>query len=220
MDFDAERNAMVNEQIVQRGVRDPRVLEVMRQVPRHQFLPEDAVPYAYLDSALRIGHDQTISQPYIVALMSELLDVRPEDKVLDVGTGSGYQAAVLGALAREVHTVERIPALAEKAGKTLAALGYDNVQVHLGDGSLGYPEAAPYDRIMVAAAAPEVPHALKDQLAEGGRLVIPVGSRTLQRLEIWDLEDGNFKQTNSIPVVFVPLIGAGAWIDTPPEISS
>ena len=220
MDFDAERNAMVNEQIVQRGVRDPRVLEVMRQVPRHQFLPEDAVPYAYLDSALRIGHDQTISQPYIVALMSELLDVRPEDKVLDVGTGSGYQAAVLGALAREVHTVERIPALAEKAGKTLAALGYDNVQVHLGDGSLGYPEAAPYDRIMVAAAAPEVPQALTGQLREGGRLVIPVGSRTLQRLEIWDLEDGNFKQTNSIPVVFVPLIGAGAWIDTPPEISS
>jgi protein-L-isoaspartate(D-aspartate) O-methyltransferase len=164
-----------------------------------------------VDSALRISNGQTISQPYIVALMSELLDVRPEDKVLDVGTGSGYQTAILAVLAREVDTIERIPALAEAAGETLTALGYDNVRVHLGDGSLGCPEAAPYDRIMVAAAAPEVPPALFDQLVDGGRLVIPVGSRTLQHLEIWDVERGEFKQAKSIPVVFVPLIGAGGW---------
>jgi protein-L-isoaspartate(D-aspartate) O-methyltransferase len=202
---------MVTEQIARRGVRDPRVLAAMRQVPRHEFLPEDARPYAYVDSALRISNGQTISQPYIVALMSELLDVRPEDKVLDVGTGSGYQTAILAVLAREVDTIERIPALAEAAGETLTALGYDNVRVHLGDGSLGCPEAAPYDRIMVAAAAPEVPPALFDQLVDGGRLVIPVGSRTLQHLEIWDVERGEFKQAKSIPVVFVPLIGAGGW---------
>lgn len=211
MDYSAERDAMVTEQIARRGVRDPRVLSAMRQVPRHEFLPEDARPYAYVDSALRISNGQTISQPYIVALMSELLDVRPEDKVLDVGTGSGYQTAILAVLAREVDTIERIPALAEAAGETLTALGYDNVRVHLGDGSLGCPEAAPYDRIMVAAAAPEVPPALFDQLVDGGRLVIPVGSRTLQHLEIWDVERGEFKQAKSIPVVFVPLIGAGGW---------
>ena len=202
---------MVTEQIVRRGVRDPQVLAAMRQVPRHEFLPEDARRYAYVDSALKIANDQTISQPYIVALMSELLDVRPEDEVLDVGTGSGYQAAILAVLAREVHTIERIPALAEAARETLATLGYDNVRVHLGDGSLGCPEAAPYDRIMVAAAAPEVPPALFAQLTEGGRLVIPVGRRTLQHLEIWDVEGGEFKQASSIPVVFVPLIGAGGW---------
>lgn len=211
LDYSAERDAMVTEQIARRGVRDPRVLSAMRQVPRHEFLPEDARPYAYVDSALRISNGQTISQPYIVALMSELLDVRPEDKVLDVGTGSGYQTAILAVLAREVDTIERIPALAEAAGETLTALGYDNVRVHLGDGSLGCPEAAPYDRIMVAAAAPEVPPALFDQLVDGGRLVIPVGSRTLQHLEIWDVERGEFKQAKSIPVVFVPLIGAGGW---------
>lgn len=215
MDFDAARERMVTEQIVQRGVRDPRVLETMRQVPRHKFFPEDARPYAYLDSPLKIGNGQTISQPYIVALMTELLDVRPEDKVLDVGTGSGYQAAVLALLAREVHSIERVSTLAEAAGAILTALGYANVQVHLGDGTGGYPEAAPYDRILVAAAAPQAPPALKAQLAEGGRLVIPVGSRTLQRLQIWDLEDGKFKQADSIPVVFVPLIGEGGWEDKP-----
>ena len=211
MDFDAEREAMVTSQIVQRGVRDRRVLEAMRRVPRHLFLPEDLRGYAYVDSPLRIGCDQTMSQPYIVALMTELLDVSPEDKVLDVGTGSGYQAAILSLLVREVHTIERIPALGEAAAETLAELGYDNVRVHIGDGTEGYVEAAPYDRILVAAGAPEVPPALKAHLAEGGRLVIPVGNRTLQQLEIWDLEGGEFKHSSSIPVIFVPLIGEGGW---------
>ncbi len=215
LDFKAVREVMVSEQIARRGVRNPRVLDAMRRIPRHLFLPEDARDYAYLDSPLRIGSEQTISQPYIVALMTELLDVSAEDKVLDVGTGSGYQAAILGWLAREVHTIERIPELAKEAAGTLATLGYTNVQVHLGDGTLGYPEAAPYDRILVAAAAPEVPPALLDQLAEGGRLVIPVGSRTLQRLDIWDRADGEFRQSSSIPVVFVPLIGEGGWKSDP-----
>ncbi|MBG0788817.1 MAG: protein-L-isoaspartate(D-aspartate) O-methyltransferase [Anaerolineaceae bacterium] len=202
---------MVINQIAGRGVRDPRVLEAMRQVPRHLFLPEDARTYAYVDSPLRIGCEQTISQPYVVALMTELLDLSASDKVLEVGTGSGYQAAILSLLVREVHSIERIPELAEAAGETLTALGYDNVQVHIGDGTEGLIEAAPYDRILVAAAAPEVPPPLMAQLAEGGRLVIPVGSRTLQQLEIWDLENGEFKQAKSIPVVFVPLIGEDGW---------
>ncbi len=217
MDFEAAREEMVTVQIAQRGVRDPRVLDATRQVPRHLFLPEDARTYAYVDSPLRIGCEQTISQPYIVALMTELLDVSAKDKVLDVGTGSGYQAAILSLLAREVHSIERIPELAEAAGVTLAALGYDNVQVHIGDGTEGLIEAAPYDRILVAAAAPEVPAPLMAQLAEGGRLVIPVGSRTLQQLEIWDLENGEFKQAKSIPVVFVPLIGEDGWQSDPME---
>jgi protein-L-isoaspartate(D-aspartate) O-methyltransferase len=202
---------MVAEQIAGRGIRDERVLAAMRQVPRHLFLPEDAQKYAYLDGPLRIGQGQTISQPYIVALMTHLLAVKPEDKVLDVGTGSGYQAAVLNELAGEVQSIERIPELAEQAAETLTALGYDKVHVHVGDGSRGYPPEAPYDGILVAAAAPEVPKALLDQLAEGGRLVIPVGSRAQQTLEVWERKEGKFTKTNSIPVVFVPLLGEGGW---------
>ena len=201
----------MTDQIIRRGVRDPRVLAALRQVPRHRFLPEEAWELAYQDSPLKIGQGQTISQPYIVALMTELLQVGPGDKVLEVGTGSGYQAAVLGALAKEVHSVERVPELAAQAEANLDALGIENVRVHLGDGSQGYPLAASYDRILVAAAAPEVPPALLAQLAEGGRLVIPVGGRKAQTLEIWDRKRGKFAQTNSIPVVFVPLIGAAGW---------
>lgn len=212
MDFERQRGAMVTEQIAGRGIRDKRVLAALRQVPRHLFLPEDARKYAYLDGPLRIGYGQTISQPYIVALMAQLLEVRPEDKVLEVGTGSGYQAAVLNELAGEVHSIERIPELAERAADTLAVLGYDKVQVHVGDGSLGYPPEAPYDGILVAAAAPQVPRPLLNQLAEGGRLVIPVGSRAQQTLEIWKRIEGKFTKANSISVVFVPLLGAGGYI--------
>jgi protein-L-isoaspartate(D-aspartate) O-methyltransferase len=202
---------MVTEQIAGRGIRDERVLAELRRVPRHLFLPEDARKYAYLDGPLRIGQGQTMSQPYIVALMTQLLAAGPEDKVLDVGTGSGYQAAVLNDLAGEVHSIERIPELAEQSAETLAGLGYDKVQVHLGDGSQGFPPEAPYDGILVAAAAPKVPQALLDQLAEGGRLVIPVGSRAQQTLEVWERQEGELAKKNSISVVFVPLLGEEGW---------
>ncbi len=205
------RNQMVETQIIRRGITDPRVIAAMRKVPRPLFLPPEARNYAYVDSPVKIGNGQTISQPYIVAFMTELLDAQPEDKVLDVGTGSGYQSAVLGELSREVHTIERFPELAGQAAKTLADLGFNNVHVHVGDGSKGYPPEAPYDRILVGAAAPDVPTALKLELADGGRLVIPVGSRFSQHLEIWDREGEDFKFSNSIPVVFVPLVGEEGW---------
>ena len=202
---------MVDTQIARRGVTDPKVLAAMHKVPRHRFLPPEARQYAYADSPVRIGNGQTISQPYIVAFMTELLHVRGEDEVLDVGTGSGYQAAVLGELAREVHTIERFPALAAEAEKVLTDLGYTNVHVHIGDGTKGYPQKAPYDRILVGAAAPQVPESLKMELTDGGRLVIPVGTRTSQHLEIWDRSGDDFRISNSIPVVFVPLVGEEGW---------
>ena len=206
-----EREQMVKYQIEDRGVKDARVLDAMRTVPRHLFLPEGDRPYAYRDSPIRIGSGQTISQPYIVALMTELLDVAPDHHVLDVGTGSGYQAAILGELAAEVHSIERHPELAERAQRNLGALGYTNVYVHVGDGTLGYPPDAPYDRIIVAASAPKIPDPLLKQLADGGRLVIPIGSRFSQHLEVWNRQGKKYKKTYSIPVVFVPLIGEAGW---------
>lgn len=211
--YQSERERMVENQIASKGVKDEKVLAAMRKVPRHRFVTEEARPYAYVDSPVRIGKGQTISQPYIVALMTELLGVQPEHRVLDVGTGSGYQAAILGELAAEVHSIERHPELAEAAREALDGLGYENIQVHVGDGTEGYAPAASYDRIIVAAAAPSVPQALLDQLADGGRLVIPVGPRYSQRLEVWERNDEQFKQSSNIPVVFVPLIGKQGWED-------
>jgi len=208
---EAERERMVKHQIASKGVRDERVLAAMRKVPRHRFVSADARPYAYADSPIRIGSGQTISQPYIVALMTELLAVEPDHRVLDVGTGSGYQAAILAELSAEVHSIERHPELAESARKTLEDLGYENIQVHVGDGTQGYEPAAPYDRIMVAAAGPSVPQALLDQLAPGGRLVIPVGPRYSQRLEVWERTGDEYNKSTNIPVVFVPLIGKEGW---------
>ena len=205
------RKRMVEEQIIARGIRDVRVLAVMGSIPRHCFVPQDDLPWAYADGPLPIGHGQTISQPYIVALMTELLEVEQSDRVLEVGSGSGYQAAVLGGLAAEVHTVEVIPELATEAEKNLAELGLTHVHVHDGDGSPGWPEDAPYDRILVAAAAPEVPQALLDQLSEGGRMVIPVGSRSLQRLEVWKRNGTKFSHQDSVEVCFVPLRGRYGW---------
>ena len=209
--YKAERERMVEYQIANKGVKDEKVLAAMRKVPRHRFVPEDARSYAYADSPMRIGKGQTISQPYIVALMTELLGVAPEYRVLDVGTGSGYQAAILGELAAEVHSIERHPELAEVARGVLEALGYGNIQVHVGDGTEGYAPAAPYDRIIVAAAAPSVPQALLDQLADEGRLVIPVGPRFSQRLEVWERKGEQYTQSSNIPVIFVPLIGKQGW---------
>jgi len=210
-EFSLARKRMVDEQIVARGIHDPRVLAVMSSVPRHCFVPPDDLPWAYSDGPLPIGHGQTISQPYIVALMTELLGLEPKDRVLEIGTGSGYQAAVLGLLAGEVHTVEFIPELAQQAERTLADLGYAQIHVHTGDGSLGWPEAAPYHKILVAAAAPEVPQALLDQLYEGGQMVIPVGNRSMQQLEVWKRTGQEFIRKVSLEVCFVPLRGQFGW---------
>lgn len=206
-----QRNRMVSEQIVLRGVHDERVLEALRRVPRHWFVPEEYANTAYSDGPLPIGNGQTISQPYIVALMTELLELEGEEIVLEVGTGSGYQAALLGYLSRQVHTIERHEALAEKAEKVLDRLGLTNVAVHTGDGSLGMPEYAPYQAIMVTAAAPRVPQPLFDQLAEGGRLVLPEGSSGGQMLYRWRKQDGKYHQEQITPVAFVPLRGQHGW---------
>jgi len=210
-EFALQRRRMVTEQIAARGVRTPRLLAVMEKIPRHLFVPADELPWAYADGPLPIGEGQTISQPYIVALMTDLLDLKPAARVLEVGAGSGYQAAVLAELAAEIHTVEIIPSLARQAQEILQKLGYTHVHVHLADGSLGWKEAAPYDGILVTAASPRVPPPLLEQLAEGGRLVVPVGARWSQVLEIVRREGTRFVRDIHIPVAFVPLRGEHGW---------
>src|SRR4030042_5674589 len=179
------RKSMVNEQIIARGIHDERLLDALRNVPRHLFLPQEYLHLAYTDGPLPIGHSQTISQPYIVALMTELLELEGDENVLEVGTGSGYQAALLACLAHQVHPIERHGALAEKAEKALQRLGLTNVLVHVGDGSLGLPRYAPFQAIMITAAAPRVPRPLFDQLVDGGRLVLPEGGAGGQMLDRW-----------------------------------
>jgi protein-L-isoaspartate(D-aspartate) O-methyltransferase len=205
------RNRMVNEQIISRGIHDERLLDALRRVPRHLFVPDEYAHIAYTDSPLPIGHGQTISQPYIVALMTELLELEGGENVLEVGTGSGYQAALLAYLARQVHTIERHEELAEKAEKVLMDLGLTNVWVHVGDGSLGLLKYAPYQAIMITAAAPRVPQPVFDQLAEGGRLVLPEGGAGGQMLDRWRKQDGDYKQEHIAPVAFVPLRGQHGW---------
>ena len=203
------RERMVSEQIEARGVRDERVLEAIRTVPRHLFVPPDLQDQAYLDQPLPIGEDQTISQPYIVAFMTELLRPEPGDVVLEVGTGSGYQAAVLSGLVRQVYTIEIIPSLARTAEQRLKQLGFDNVTVKAGDGYLGWPEQAPFDGILVTAAPPEIPSALLAQLKRGGRMVVPVGksgrTQNLMLLEKSKTSDQIVGRT-VIPVRFVPMV--------------
>ncbi|MEA2603700.1 MAG: hypothetical protein QOF89_4692 [Acidobacteriota bacterium] len=215
LDFQTLRNQMVDRQIAGRGVRDPRVLEAMRTVPREAFVPEHLAESAYDDMPLPIGEEQTISQPYVVALMAEALEIRPGDKLLEIGAGSGYAAAVLSRIAREVYAVERHASLAREAPERLARLGYSNVQVRHGDGTLGWAEHAPYDAIVVAAGGPEVPQALLDQLAEGGRLVIPIGPdpRNQDLVRVRHQPEGGFVRENLGPVRFVPLIGAQGWAE-------
>ncbi|MEW6649615.1 MAG: protein-L-isoaspartate(D-aspartate) O-methyltransferase, partial [Chloroflexota bacterium] len=202
-----EREAMVREQIERRGLRNPRLLAALGKVPRHRFVPDALRPRAYEDGPLPIGMGQTISQPYIVALMTSLLALQGGERVLEVGSGSGYQAAILAELATEVHSVERHAGLLQRAAQTLAELGYGNVHLHGGDGSLGWQDAAPYDAIIVTAAAAAPPPPLLEQLAEGGRLVIPVGSRTDQVLQVWSKQGGKLDFESIIPVSFVPLRG-------------
>jgi protein-L-isoaspartate(D-aspartate) O-methyltransferase len=205
------RKHMVEEQIVARGVLNPHLLVVMGSVPRHLFIPPDDLAWAYADGPLPIGYGQTISQPYIVALMTELLQPAPSHKILEVGTGSGYQAAVLAQMSLEVHSVEVIPELAAQAALLLESLQTTNVRVHTGDGSLGWQANAPYNGILVAAAAPTAPQPLLDQLTDEGRLVIPVGSRGNQHLEVWIRSGKEFKCENYLAVSFVPLRGVYGW---------
>jgi protein-L-isoaspartate(D-aspartate) O-methyltransferase len=206
-DFDSEGTRMVDQQIAARGIRNRRVLEAIKTVPRHAFVPEAYRKSAYIDSPLPIGLDQTISQPYIVALMTELLDSKPEHRVLEIGTGSGYQAAVISRLVTEVYTIEIIPQLAESARQRLQRLGFTNVTVRQGDGYQGWPEKKPFDGILVTAGATEVPTPLVDQLKPGGRIVIPVGSNSdTQVLKVVDKRsDGSLGTQEVIPVRFVPL---------------
>ena len=207
-DYKTMRERMVETQIKARGVKDPRVLAAMLKVERHLFVPKDLHPTAYSDQPLPIGEGQTISQPYIVALMTELLDLKGEEKVLEVGTGSGYQAAILAELAKEVYTIEIIEKLATSAEKLLLELGYKNIKVKAGDGYLGWPEAAPFDAIIVTCAPDHIPKPLMDQLMEGGRMVIPVGEFT-QELKKIVKRGGKLETTNVIPVIFVPMTGEG-----------
>ena len=207
-----ERKRMVEDQLVWRGIHDPRLLEAMGSVPRHCFVPEEYRDMAYSDGPLPIGTGQTISQPYIVALMSESVALKGSEKVLEVGTGSGYQAAILGFLAREVHTIERHISLAEQARLVLEELGYKNITVHTGDGSKGLPDHAPYQAIVVTASAPKVPKPLLDQLDEGGRLILPVGDRWGgQTLQLWERHGAKFEHEAILPVAFVPLRGEYGW---------
>jgi protein-L-isoaspartate(D-aspartate) O-methyltransferase len=202
------RHRMVREQIEGRDVSEPRVLEAMRRVARHRFVPEGARDAAYDDHPLPIGHGQTISQPYIVALMTQLARPKPEDRALDVGTGSGYQAAVLAELVERVYSIEIVCPLADEADKRLQGLGYENVEVRCGDGYQGWPEHAPFDVIIVAAAPDHVPEPLVEQLAVGGRMVIPVGSGfDMELLLIEKIDDGTTRRRTIAPVLFVPMTG-------------
>jgi protein-L-isoaspartate(D-aspartate) O-methyltransferase len=206
------RDRMIERHLKARGIKDPAVLHAMREVPREAFVPESMATSAYEDAPLPIGQGQTISQPYIVAVMTELLEPSEDDRVLEIGTGSGYAAAVLSRIVVEVYTVERYRDLAETAKARFRRLGYGNIQVLHSDGTLGWPENGPYDAIVVTAGAPEVPQPLKDQLAVGGRLVIPIGSsRTQELMQIRRTAQDTYKEKYLFGVRFVPLVGTAGW---------
>ena len=207
--FDALQKKMVEAQLIARGIKDPRVLKAMLKVPRHLFVEQALHTQAYGDHALPIGEGQTISQPYMVAIMSELLELKGDEKVLEIGTGSGYQAAVLAELCAKVCTIERIGALGMRARKVLDNLGYSNIAVRTFDGTYGWRDESPFDRIIVTAASPEIPQPLFEQLREGGKMVIPIGTKYLQTLTVvTKLPGGKMDVNNSIGCVFVPLLGA------------
>ena len=211
MGYDMLREMMVATQLVARGIKDTHVLEAMNKVPRHLFIPEALWARAYEDVALPIGEGQTISQPYMVAVMTELLELSGDEKVLEIGTGSGYQAAVLSELAHEVFTIERVPVLADESRARLAGLGYNNVTVLTGDGSKGLEDKAPFDRIIITAAAPELPEILVKQLKEDGIIVAPVGERFSQVVIKGRKKKGVLAEEFHTPCVFVPLIGEYGW---------
>ena len=206
VDFGAQRQRMVEQQLKPRGIKDERVLAAMAEVPREEFIPADARAGAYKDGPLPIGYDQTISQPYIVAFMTEQLGPRPSDRVLEIGSGSGYQAAILSKLVADVYTIEIVEPLAKSAQATLQRLGYKNVHIKVGDGYKGWPEEAPFDAIIVTCAPENVPPPLVDQLQDGGRMVIPVGERFAQQLYLLEKKNGQLKESVTLPVRFVPML--------------
>ncbi len=206
VDFAAQRQRMVDQQLKPRGIKDERVLAAMAKVPREEFVPADERSDAYQDGPLPIGYDQTISQPYIVAFMTEQLRPKPGDRVLEIGSGSGYQAAILAELVADVYTIEIVEPLAKTAEATLQRLGYKNVHLKVGDGYKGWPEEAPFDAIIVTCAPDKVPQPLVDQLKEGGRMVIPVGERFAQQLYLLEKKNGQLKESVTLPVRFVPML--------------
>ncbi|WP_447984929.1 protein-L-isoaspartate(D-aspartate) O-methyltransferase [Nitrospira sp. Nam74] len=203
--LDLRRDHMVKEQIIERGIGDRAVIQAMRRVPRHRFVPEESLPLAYADRPLPIGYGQTVSQPYIVAFMTEALELKPGDHVLEIGTGSGYQTAILAEIAAQVFTIEIVEALAEEAAATLAELGYTNVHTRVGDGFGGWPEAGPFQAVIVTAASLDIPHALLEQLASGGRLLLPVG-RAEQHLVLYRRTADGYTRSDLGRVRFVPLV--------------
>ncbi len=211
MDYEELRRLMVETQLIPRGIKDQRVLKAMLKVPRHLFVDEPIQHKAYDDMALPIGDGQTISQPYMVAVMTELLELKGNERVLEVGTGSGYQAAILAELVAEVYSIERMEGLALRARERLGKLGYDNVHIITGDGTAGLPEKAPFDRIIITAGTPQVPAPLKEQLADNGILVAPVGARFSQQLIILRKRKGKITEEYHTPCVFVPLVGEYGW---------
>jgi protein-L-isoaspartate(D-aspartate) O-methyltransferase len=209
-DFAAQRQQMVQQQLVTRGINDQRVLAAMAKVPREEFVTSESRAASYEDGPLPIGYGQTISQPYIVAFMTEQLRPNPTDRVLEVGTGSGYQAAILADLVSEVYSIEIVSLLAKNAEETLHRLGYKNVHLKIGDGYQGWPEAAPFDAIIVTCAPDKVPQPLVDQLKDGGRMVIPVGDKFAQQLYLLEKKNGQLKQSATLPVRFVPMTSGAA----------
>jgi protein-L-isoaspartate(D-aspartate) O-methyltransferase len=205
-EFATHRQRMVEQQLKPRGIKDERVLAAMGKVPREEFVPADVRPSAYEDGPLPIGYDQTISQPYVVAFMTEQLRPKRSDRVLEIGSGSGYQAAILGELVAEIYTIEIVEPLAKSAEATLQRLGYNNVHIKMGDGYKGWPEEAPFDAIIVTCAPEKVPQPLVDQLKDGGRMVIPVGERFAQQLYLLEKKNGQLKESVTLPVRFVPML--------------
>ncbi|OGK01726.1 MAG: protein-L-isoaspartate O-methyltransferase [Candidatus Raymondbacteria bacterium RIFOXYD12_FULL_49_13] len=211
MDFRIARQNMVRDQIMRRGIHDDRLITVMLEVPRHEFVDSGMKNQSYSDNALPIGEGQTISQPYMVAHMTDMLAVGQEDRVLEIGTGCGYQTAILAKLGASVCTIERIASLSERAQKNCAQLGLSTIEFRIGDGTGGGPEKAPFDKIITTAGAPAIPETLFSQLAEGGRMVVPVGNRSIQELLVVEKKNGEKRVTQTIDCLFVPLIGKEGW---------
>ncbi len=211
--FREKRSAMVNDQIIRRGIIDARVVKAFKDIPRHVFVADEHKEDAYTDRPLPIGNGQTISQPYIVALMSSLLNLEGDEKVLEIGTGSGYQTAILAELAKTVYSVEFIRELSERAAKRFDMLEIENVYLRVGDGSVGWKANQPYDRVIITAAAPKLSDQIKEQVKIGGKIVAPIGERWNQTLEVWRRDDSGFFKEKILPVVFVPLKGRFGWQD-------